>query len=701
MAVLEKIRVKMGVFITLLIGVALLSFIIDADTFRSAISMFSSKNDVGEMNGKAISYQDFQKKIDYYTQIHQLTSGSSNLDDKGQEMVNLSAWQDLMSENVLIPAIEKAGIAVGEDELFDLSQGSQISPVLLRERSFIGSNGQFDRNLLVQFIKGIPQDNSGNLSTYWKFLENSMKNEQIFTKYISLLAKSNIANPVELRRSIEENNVTSDVSFIIQPYGISADTTITVTKQEIRDYYNKYKNNFEQKASRDIEYVVYDVIPSLQDINLAQSDINKAYDEFTTTTNLKTFLARNSDKPLDAYYYKAGELASISPILDSFAFKASLSSILPVYQEGNVFRAARINSVKQIPDSVNIQHILIQNNNKVLAKAKADSLIKVIEGGANFNEVAATNSLDKNPNVVPGELGWMTQSYNIPGFDTCFYAAPNKLFTIETTYGLHIVRVKERTKPVTKVQLAILEKDALASKETYQNFYSKANDLVSKSKGKIETFNSAVKELNLTPIPAVGVEGGAKTVATYSNARDISRWVYDAKTKIGDVSQIISVDNKYFFVVALTAAREAGIPELAAVESNISAILKREKTNEKMLASIKEQVKGITNLEEIAAKLGTTVSKQSGISFGAVGSQSFDPKFVGAIAGAKENTLVGPVGGNIGVYIFNVDARQTGAFFTENDAKARANQMFGYQVQMLPSVLEKAADVKDYRARFF
>ncbi len=697
MAVLEKIRVKMGAFITLLIGVALLSFIIDADTLRSALSMFSSKYDVGEMNGKAISYQDFQKKIDYYTKIHELATGSSTMDEQAQEMVNESAWQEFISENVLVPAVENAGLAVGEDEMYDLSQGAQISPVLLRERSFIGKDGQFDRNMLVQFIKSIPQDNSGNLAMYWKYLETNIKNEQMFTKYISLLAKSNIANPVELRRSIEDNNVTSDVSFVIQPFGMSADSTITVSKQEIKDYYNKYKNNFEQTASRDLEYVVFDVVPSAEDINLAKSDIEKVYGEFVTAPNLKTFLARNSDRPLDNYYYKSGELATLSPVLDSFAFKTNHAGVLPIYQEGSVFRAARVNSVKQIPDSVFVQHILIKDGDK----AKADSLIKVIEGGADFSQVAAQNSLDKNPNALPGDLGWMTQSYSIPGFDTCFYAAPNKLFTLKSNYGLHIVRIKERTAPVTKVQLAILEKRAEASKDTYQNFYAKANDLVSKSNGKIESFNKAVKEMNLTPIPASGVAEGAKTVATYKNAREISRWAYDEKTEIGSVSQIISVDNRYFFVVALTGIHEAGIPELASLEPTITDILKKEKANEKMVADVAAQVKGMTNLEEIATKLGTTVNKQAGISFGAVGSQSFDPKFVGSVAGAPVNKLVGPIGGNVGVYIFNVDARQTGAFYTEDDAKAKANQMFGYQIQMLPSILQKAAGVKDSRAKFF
>ncbi|MCK9305756.1 MAG: SurA N-terminal domain-containing protein, partial [Bacteroidales bacterium] len=136
MAVLEKIRVKLGVFITIIIGVALLSFIVDADTLQSAVSMFSSKYDVGEMNGKSIKYQEFQKKIDYYTQIQQILTNSATMDEQTQEMVNQSAWQDYLNEEVIIPQIEDSGVKVGEDEMVDLTQGRYISPVLQRERSF-------------------------------------------------------------------------------------------------------------------------------------------------------------------------------------------------------------------------------------------------------------------------------------------------------------------------------------------------------------------------------------------------------------------------------------------------------------------------------------------------------------------------------------------------------------------------------------
>jgi peptidyl-prolyl cis-trans isomerase D len=342
---------------------------------------------------------------------------------------------------------------------------------------------------------------------------------------------------------------------------------------------------------------------------------------------------------------------------------------------------------------------LLANNNKESAKNKADSLIDVIAKGAGFSKVATENSLDQNPNVIPGELGWMTQAMMIPGFEGCFEATLNKLFTVESNYGLHIVKVSQKTKLQNKAQVAILEKEAIASRETFQKYYSQANELASKSDGKIDKFNELTTKMGLVPLQASNIQEGAKSIASYKNTREITRWAYDSK--LGDVSQIISVDNKYFFIVALTGIRDAGIPTLAAVESEITAELRRVKSQEKMRDNVKERIAGLTSLEEIADKLGTTVSNQSGVSFGAPGSQSFDPKFIGYVAGAGESTLVGPVAGSVGVYIFKVDSRDTGSFFTEDDAKMRSNQMLNYQIQMLPAILEKNAKVKDHRTRFF
>ena len=106
-------------------------------------------------------------------------------------------------------------------------------------------------------------------------------------------------------------------------------------------------------------------------------------------------------------------------------------------------------------------------------------------------------------------------------------------------------------------------------------------------------------------------------------------------------------------------------------------------------------------MEEISEALNTTVSNKNDVAFGAIGSQSLDPVLVGTIAGAQEGTIVGPVKGNIGVYVLKVNGRETGSFYTEDDAKVRENQVASYQMNMLPYVFSELGEVKDNRARFF
>ena len=68
MAVLETIRVKFGILITVLIAVALLSFIIDP----TSLSMFNSdyagqETTVASVNGHDITYTEFSQKYSQYT----------------------------------------------------------------------------------------------------------------------------------------------------------------------------------------------------------------------------------------------------------------------------------------------------------------------------------------------------------------------------------------------------------------------------------------------------------------------------------------------------------------------------------------------------------------------------------------------------------------------------------------------------------
>jgi len=698
MAVLEKIRVKFGALITVLIAVALLAFIVDPSTLESTIRVFSSKYDVGKINGTSIRAEDFQAKVDEYSKIYNISNGNQSVSEQALEQIRETAWQELANEIYVIPLFQKAGINVGEEEMTALTSGSMLSPVITRDQAFFDGTGQFNREQFNMFLSSVSNDSEGSLGAYWNFLVKSARQQQYFSKYSSILSQSNILNPVELRREIAENNVSSNVDFVMVPMAFGIDSSIVVSSSEIQAYYKKHIDEFQQVDSRDIEFVAFESVPSEKDVEAAQNAIEKVYDEFCTSDNLKAFLSRNSETPLSNHYYKKGELASQYPEVEEFAFSAD-PTVLPITKKENTFMAARVNDVKMMSDSAFVMHILLSPENANNAE-RVDSLKNAAAKGADFSQLAATWSLDTNPNVEHvGDLGWMTQTMMIPGMEKVLVMTPGEVDVINTQYGTHIVKVTERTAPIRKVQVAFLTKSAAVSNETVKDYYAKANDLASRCEGKIANFDRIAADENLPVVPVNNVLESAKKLSKYENIREVTRWIYDAKA--GEVSNILTVDNRIFFVVALKNINKAGDVPISKVTPTIQFTLSSEKKVSKLADEVSNKIQGMTDMNAIAEVLGTTVSHDENISFGSVASQTFEPSLVGAITSAEEGKICGPVKGTSAVYVFCVNSRDNGSFYTEQDAAQRSKQLFSYQLNSLPSIFAKQADIKDNRARFY
>lgn len=697
MAVLEKIRVKLGVFITVVIALALLSFIIDPSTLQSVSSTMSSKYDVGEINGKSVSYNEFQKDVEYYTSINEIMTGSSVSTEQQQVAIRNQAWQELINKFLFLKNAKAAGISVSEAEMISLTTGDMVSPMISQNPAFMDESGNFSKDRFVQFVQQTSSDQSGSLKAYWDYLQNTIYTQQYYAKYGSLFSQSDFTNPLMLAREVEDNNNTTDVEFVMVPYSFQTDSTIVVSDSEIKAYYDSHKKFYKQPASRDIEYVVVEVKPSDEDIVATNKMITDVYDEFATTENMKNFLLKNSDRQLSDYYYKRGELNTISSEINDFVFNDGKGAS-KVFTKDNTFYVARVMDTKMIPDSVYVRHILLQGEQESLA----DSLVKVLKSGKeSFANVAALYSADQNTAAPErGDIGWMTQTYMIPGFESVMTARLNTVFTLDTQYGKHIVEVTKRTEPIEKKQVAILERETLASKETFNEYYAKANAVATKSEGKYENFRKAVEEEGLYAHPVNRMLESSDRLGSIDDTKEVTRWVFEQK-KPGKVSNIITVNNNYFFVVALKGIHREGYAKVSEVASGIKSVLYAEKRGEKVAAEVAEKIKGLGSMEAIASALETTVSTKEGVTFASMTSQGLDPKFIGAISVAEPGRISAPLAGSIGVYVYKVTAHDTGAFFTEDDAKARDAQMSQYELQMLVPVMIQDADVTDNRARFY
>jgi peptidyl-prolyl cis-trans isomerase D len=261
-----------------------------------------------------------------------------------------------------------------------------------------------------------------------------------------------------------------------------------------------------------------------------------------------------------------------------------------------------------------------------------------------------------------------------------------------------VVKVVDRTKPVRKVKLAILQKKVTPSDETYRDFLMKATDLADRANGKYAEFDKIVKEESLPVIPASRILEATRTIGVCQNARQVVQWAFDAKKN--QVSDVITVDNKYHFVVAVTDVRKEGYAPIEEVSGDISSILTMEKKSKKVAEEMAAVVEGMDDLEKMAEALETTVSHQTAVSFGS-NNMSLDPVLTGAVAGAQKGQIVGPIEGSIGAYIFKVVDTQTGNYYTSEDAVNASTQLQQYRAQMFTSIANEEAKVKDYRARFF
>jgi len=153
--------------------------------------------------------------------------------------------------------------------------------------------------------------------------------------------------------------------------------------------------------------------------------------------------------------------------------------------------------------------------------------------------------------------------------------------------------------------------------------------------------------------------------------------------------------------VALKAAREEGYTPVNDVAANINETLKLEKLQAKSATEVAAKVEGMNDLQQIADTFKSSVQTREDVAFGGTGSPSVEPALIGAVAGAPEGVICGPVAGRACTYMFKVTKRETGSFYTAEDASNLEQNKARYTAQMIVPTMMEYDKVKDNRERFF
>ncbi|MEE4197420.1 MAG: SurA N-terminal domain-containing protein [Bacteroidales bacterium] len=707
MATLEKIRNRAGVLVAIVIGLALLAFIL-GDFLNSGGALFSnSQFEIAEISGKSISFQKYQKELNDLIEITKFSSGRNALDEQTTQRIQEQTWQQLLRKNILSDEYKELGIDISSQELWDMVQGDNIHPII--QNLFTNpETGQLNTLAVIRFLKTYDQDPTGQQKAYWLFLEDQMVQERKFTKYTNLIKKGLYVTEKEAQAELNKINKTVDFDFIAQNFNQIPDSLVNIAEEDLKSYYSQHENDFNQTASRSIEYVTFDVKPSENDRIAAETWINNIHQDFANTDNDQDFIGLNSDLPFDNKYYKKDELPDL---IQEEMFNAEEGYIYGPYFEDETFKLAKLSDIKYLPDSVRARHILLQPTQQETDYSRlftlADSLINLLKSGANFAQLSDQYSADQTANEKGGDLGWFRAEEMIKPFsDTCFNARVGEYKTIPTQYGLHITQVTDRGREVKKVQVATLGRKLEPSSETYQNIYAQASKFAGNNHTYKE-FNQAIQENPaLTKKIASNIKENDRNIPGLENPRELIRAIYNT-----ELNEIIKSQNDPIFELGdrfvigfVTDVKEEGIAPFKQVRSQILVQVKKEKKAEQLAEKINQQLAESDNINTLASKLNTEVKTASNISFRSysVPEAGVEPKLIAVATTLDENRLSDPVKGNTGVYVVHVKSVN----FTETSSIEMQQRQGMIQYSNRANyeafeALKETANIVDKRAKFY
>ena len=702
MATLQTIRNRAGIAIAIFIGLALAAFIL-GDLFKSSSSiMRGNQMELAEINGKSVTYPEFQAKVDELSEIYKMNTNKTSLDQETTEQIKEQTWQSVVRNLTMKDIYEELGIGVSSPELFDLVQGK--NPHAIIQSIFRDPNtGTLNRGVLIQFLKDQQLNSNGKNRAYWLFIESQIIEERSFSKYNNLLAKGIYVTGDEAKSDLKGRNHQTNIQFVAKSFASVSDSTVKVSDEELKTWYEKNKEKYKQENNRNIEYVTFPVVASKADEDKLIKWTNDIRAEFAAVEDPAAFVNINSDVPFDPTFFKKDDL---SPELGEFAFSGKVGDVYGPYKDNQSWKLAKIQQFQELPDSVEARHILIKvNTQEEVAKATAtiDSLKSLIViKGQKFEDVARTNSDDTGSANNGGSLGWMRRGMMVKPFeDAAFFGNVNDIQVVKTQFGIHLLQVTSRGKTLPNVQLAIINRAIEPSSQTYQATYTAASKFASDNQD-AKKFNAAIVAQGLNKRLA-NIRENDKEIAGLENSRLLIRAAYKAKTGsliLGSEGTPIFELGDQFVVATLTGEQEEGIASFTSKKPGIELEVKKAKKTELLIS----QMAGKTDLNQLASELNVSVGEAQNINFesSSIPGVGFEPAIAGAASALESNQVSKPVAGTSGVYVVKVTALTQGIDQDVDAAKQRLAASINYRANMVAfEALRENAKIIDKRAKFY
>ena len=715
MAVLNKIRQR-SIFLIIVIALALFSFVI-GDIFTNLGSSSAADSAIATINGVDVERNEFMNKVE---NIQRQSNGSMT----NTQAMN-RAWDNEVRAKVMQSQYDALGLSVERDYMRNLLEQNLGS-----FEEFKNEAGLFDQDKLNEFIANLkaisPETTTlgGSVIDYksWTNFEQNVAISGVQQAYFNMV-KSGITGTLtegELDYQLENDKV--DLKYVQIPYSSVADSTISVKTSEIKAYMKRFPKKYEVEASRDLVFVEFKEEASLADEQAIQADLSALVadrEEFNEAANATQTIVGFKNTKDNAEFVNSYSADNYN---DNYVFKSSFASdqadkisglaegeIYGPYKESGFYKLSKMVSLKRIPDSAKVRHILTPfvgstradasvTKTEAEAKTTADSIYKVLKRNRSKFKSLLSLSSDKVSNEKDGVIEFAYTAGFAPEFKAYSFENPKgSLGVVRTDFGYHVIEILGQGTFQQAYKVATISQAIEPSVETV--------DEVFKNKSKFEIavadadFETVAAENNYEVRPVSSIKELDENIPGLGAQRAIVRWAFDDSASEGDFKSFNTTAGG-FVVVKLTGVNTAGL--MSTESGSVTALPEIRK--EKKAEIIKDRISA-TTLDEIATAEGQTIKTAVAVNMKnpTLSGAGREPLVIGTAFGLAEGATSELISGNSGVYAVQV-TKVTGAAALPS-YQAAANRVGKAKENavntQLYNALKDAAEIEDNRAVFY
>jgi peptidyl-prolyl cis-trans isomerase D len=708
MPIMTRMRDSMPVILFTLLIVFVLTIIFDWGMGYLGLRGPGAAEDIGKVNGKAISYREFADVLRNYAESQKQQTGKEPTEDE-LKTVRDQIWQSMVSQRLMMEEASRLGVTVTDQEIIDWVRGDN-PPEDLR-RNFVDSTGQFRRDVYDQFLSNPnqflrdPEGSDPNYGSKWLAeYDKSLRQRRLQEKVQSVvLASVGVTEGEVMRRFADQNQRMSAVVAFVDAGTAVPDSTVQVTDADIRTFYDENIESYKVPASRMVKYVVFPIAPTASDSAARIGEMNDVAKKARAGADFIDLTGMYSDTRDSGAYFKHGE---ISPGLEGEVFAAKPGDIVGPLTEGNTLHLFKVlDARKSANEYIRASHILFRmEGDSNAVKELAQRVAREAKGGADFGALARQYSKDPGNAGKGGDLGWFSKGRMVPQFEKAAFGARvgEVVGPVRTAFGLHIIKVTGRDS--RELKLVSIKIPIEASAQTRNDLLDRSRDFAYNSREtdlprEAEQLGMKVQEAPVTEsgaIPGLGVDEA------------VNRWAF--AEKVGSVSEPFSIQNSYV-VFAITDAKDAGARPFDELKESLRPLALRSKKLERataIAADLRSKLGPADSVSGVAEfNPAVTITRTGEFTFsGGIPLAGRDPAFIGAISALQVGQISPAVKGARGAYLIQLLSR------TEIDSAAYSSQSEMLRTRLLQEKrnrfladwmdsLRKNAEIEDKRDLFY